>query len=356
MILKINDRIRTRKVDKFDKFNVNLRYDSVASTFAFNGYFDPDYIEHKELYCVSHYHMATLEHNGELLLTGTILAENFNSSSIRQPVSVAGYSLPGVLEDCQIQPSPSDYLQFNGLTLKQIATKLAAPFGLTVQVDPSVAGKMNDVFDVTKATPSESIKNFLSELASQKNIIISHNEKGNLLFTRAKTNKTPILNYGGDGIPCPEMSLSFDGQAMHSHITVIKQQSTKSNGNSNAGQSQVKNPYVPYVFRPRVILQNSGDDIDTELAAKNALSAELKNIKLVFTTDRWEIDGKIIKPNNLITVINPEVYLYKRTTWFIDQIEFKGDNKSTTATLTCVLPEVYSGETPKYIFAGINLH
>jgi prophage tail gpP-like protein len=352
MILKINDRLRNRTVDFFQRFNISLRYDSVASTFAFNGYFNPDNIEHKELYCIGHYHLCTLEHDGELLVTGYMLSENLKDTSNSQPVSVGGYSLPGVLEDCQIPRSIA--LQSDGLSLREISQKLTAPFKLKTIIDPSVSAKMNEVYEKTTAKESETIKSYLTELATQKNIIITHTPKGELYYTRAKTKQTPILNYGGDGIPCPEMGLSFNGQAMHSHITVVKQASVRSGGNS--GESEVRNPYVPYVYRPRVVLQNSGDDIDTEQAAKNILASELKNLKLTITTDRWQIDGKVIKPNNLITVLNPKVYLYKRTTWFIEQVDLQGDNTSTTATLTCVLPEVYSGETPKYIFSGINLH
>lgn len=351
MILRINDRIRTRKVEFFNGFNVSLRYDSIASAFSFNFFFNPDNLEHKEMTCVGHYHIATVEHNDELLLTGYVLSEKFVDSSVKTLSAFGGYSLPGALEDCEIPPSLYP-LQSDGLTLKEIAEKLIKPFGLKMVIDPSVTSRMNSVYEKTTAGAGQNIKAYLTELAAQKNIIISHNEKGNLLFTEAKTKQKPILNFDG-GIPFTKMELSFNGQAMHSEISVVKQ-AGKDGG--NAGQSTVKNPYVPYVFRPKVVIQSSGDDIDTELAAKNIRAAELKNLKLIIATDRWEVDGKVIKPNNLISVINKEVYLYKKTDWFIEQVDLSGDNTKTTATLTCVLPEVYNGKEPNYIFKGINTH
>lgn len=352
MILRINDRIRNKQIDFFDKVNVSLRYDSIASAFSFVGYFNHENAEHKDIYCVGHYHKATLEHNNERLLHGYILSENFDDSKSVSPVSISGYSLPGVLEDCQI-PTSLYPLQSDGLTLREIATKLIAPFGLKMIVDPLVSSEMDKVYDKTTADASQSIKGYLQELASQRNVIISHTVDGAIYFTRARINAKPILNYGGDGLPCPKMSFQFDGQGMHSHITVIKQ---PSKDGDNAAETTIKNPYVPFVYRPKVVVQNSGDDIDTDQAAKNVLSEELKNLKLTFTTDRWEIDGTIIKPNNIITVLNPRVYLYKRTEWFIEQVDYTGDTKGLTATLTCVLPEVYNNKTPKYIFEGINLH
>lgn len=355
MLLKINDRIRNQKVDFFNSFNFSLRYDAVGSPFSFGFYFDPDNVNLKELACIGHYHECTLEHNNELLLTGQIISEGFKSSSTRQLVGIGGYSLPGMLED--VTADTSSYpLQCDGLTLREIATKLLTPFKIKFMVDPSVSAQMDIAYEKTSPKPAEKIKGYLSSLCGQRNIILSHNESGYLLFTRAKTKLKPIIDFNipKGGILATEMALDFNGQAMHSHITVMKQASKNS---PNAGQFTIRNPYViDSVYRPITIIQDSGDDIDTEKAARNALADELRNLSLTIQTDRWESGGKIIKPNNTITVINPDIYLFKKSTWFIEQIDFKGDNKETTATLKCVLPEVYNGETPQYLFRGINLH
>lgn len=354
MILRINDRIRNRKVEFFNSFQLSLRYDAIASAYSFSFFFNPENIQHKEMSCIGHYHLCTVEHNNEILLTGYILSETFNNSSQKQLISFSGYSLPGVLEDCEIPPSLYP-LESNNLSLREIAQRLLKPFGLKMIVDSSVAAKMDEVYEKTTAKESQTIKSYLQELASQKNILISHNEKGEVVFTSAKTSQKPILNFDvvNGGIPFTSMALQFNGQGMHSEITAIKQ---PSEDGGNAGESTVKNPYVPFVYRPKVVVQNSGDDIDTEQAAKNARATELKNLKLTIVTDRWELNGKMIKPNNLITVVNPEVYLYQKSTWFIEQIDFVGDQEKTVATLTCCIPEVYNLQEPKYLFSGINLH
>lgn len=351
MILRINDRIRNRQVNFWNNYQLSLRYDSIASSFSFAFYFNPDNIEHKEMSCVGHYHLCTVEHNGELLLTGYILSEGFTDSSTRKLVAMGGYSFPGVLEDCEIPPLLYP-LQSDGLTLREIAQKLTRAFQIQMVVDPAVAAKMDAVLEKSTAKESQNIKSYLTELAAQKDIIISHNEQGHLVFTEAKTNKKPILNFDG-GLPFTSMELSFNGQAMHSHITIMKQ--ADSDG-GNAGEFTIENPYVPYVYRPKVVTQSSGDDNDTEKAARNILADELKNLKLTIVTDRWEIDGMVIKPNNIVSVTNPNIYLYQSTDWFIESVELTGDEKATTAKLSCVLPEVYNGQIPKYIFKGINLH
>lgn len=355
MELVINDRIRNRKITFFNDFTLALKYDSVGSAFSFSFYFNPDNPEHKEVMCIGHYHLCTVTHNGETLLTGYILSQDFGSSPKAEMVSISGYSLPGVLEDCEI-PTKLYPLQSDGISLKNITERLIQPFGLKLVVDSSVASLVNSTFKTTAASESQTVKSYLSEMASQKNVVMSHDENGNLLFTKAKTYQNPIIDFNVpvNGMPGTTMKLNYNGQAMHSHITVQKQADTDG---GNAGEFTIRNPFViNSVFRPKTMTQNSGDDNDTEKAAKTALAAELKNIKLTITTDRWLIDGKIIKPNSIITVTNPQCYLYKKSKWFIESIDYKGDQNINTAVLNCVLPCVYDGSTPVYLWAGTNLH
>lgn len=346
MNLKINDRIKIRNIEHFNNFSMSLRFDAIASSFSFSFLFDPDNADHRELSCVSHFHEAIVEHDGELLITGYILSQTFQNKTTVDFTSFAGYSLTGVLEDCNI--SPSNYpLQSDGLTLTQIVDKLLVPFKLKYSIDSSVSSKMNKVIDTTTAESGQSIKDYLQKLCIQKNIIITHNEKGNLLFTSAKTNQKPVFNFN-QNIPGIEYNLSFSGQGMHSEITVIKQASKKKGG--DASQETIINPYVPIVFRPKVIVQTVGDDNDTQDTIQMILADELRNISLKISIDSWNLNDGIIKPNNIIQIKNKSLYLFEVSNWFIESVDYTGDNTKTTAVLNCVLPEVYNAQTFKNIF------
>jgi len=323
-----------------------LKYDSVASAFSFSFYFDPENTKHRLLFQPGHYHQIDIEHNGELLLRGWIVGQAFGDSAVKVLSSVNGYSLPGVLGDCQI-PVDLYPLQSDTKNLREIAQRFTSKFPFSVQIDGSVASKMEKVYDITTAKDNDTMSGYLTSLASQKDIVLSHTNTGDLLFTKAKTRSTPIFHFEKGLESIIDMSLKFNGQMMHSDITVQKQAGIDG---GNAGQSNIKNPFVPYVFRPKVVVQNSGDDNDTEDAALSVRSAEMKGIVLTIKTSTWELDGKVIKPNNIITVRNPDLYLYKKTNWFIESVKFDGDAESTIATLTCVLPETYNGQTPSYIF------
>jgi len=358
----INDRIRTRTIKFFENFNINLKYDSLASNFTFRYFFDPNNTEHKEFSCIGHYHIVTLKHNGETVLTGQILSSAFNDSSKKELTAVGGYSLPGVLEDCEISPpkeNPNTPIvspyQFDLLTFRQIVAQLISPFGLSMVVDPIVRSRMDAQFEESNARASQNIKSFICELAAQKNIIVSHNNLGQIVFTQLSIFQKPIATFDGS-IPVTSMSLLFNGQRMHSHIKVIGQSDVD---DINANESDpLRNPYViNSVYRPRVVVQSSKNTtLDVVQAAKNIRAQELKGLSLVIKLDRWTINDKIIRPGQIITVINPRVYLYKKSNWVIEEVDLEGDATKYEATLRCVVPETYNGQDPQYLFKGINLH
>lgn len=353
MELVINDRIRNRKITFFESFDVNLKYDAFASTFSFSFMFDPDNIEHKEMTCIGHFHIVKLFHNGQLLLTGIILSTSLTDQPESESVTISGYSLPGVLEDCEI-PTTSYPLQVNGMNLEEISSKLIQPFGITQVIDSSVAADMKLAYDDTDVKPGQSIGSFLSQLATQRNIIISHDQYGRLVYTRPSKSRQPIFHFESN-IPQTSMALSFDGQRMHSSIKVFQQK--EFDPEIAVTEAEVINPYViKSVFRPHVAVQSSGDAKDTEKTAKNILANELRGLSITINTDRWIIDNKVITPGNLVTAQNPRIYLYKSAKLFMESVRLQGDKSKTTASIGCVLPEVYSGDTPEYLFKGINLH
>jgi prophage tail gpP-like protein len=294
------------------------------------------------------YNLARVSHNGKLLLTGFILSQGFTEQPEPDLTPFSGYSVPGVLEDSQI-PVTAYPLQYDGLTLRQIAEKILKPFQILIDIDPEVNSLMNIVYEKAVAEPTVTVKEFICSLANQRNVIVSHTPTGHLLFTRAKVYATPIFHFESS-MPGTTFELSINGQGMHSPITVIKQ-ADKNGG--NAGQATVTNPYVPEdttAFRPKVIIQDAGTDNDTLKVAQNELAKELRNIILTINTDRWNINDDVITPNNIITVVAPELFIFKKTRFFIESVKLEGDANPERATLTCVLPEVYNGEVPVNIF------
>jgi len=352
-----------RTIRFFNEVKLSMKYDSVASTFSFVMYYDPANKEHAEIAGVSHYHEAIIKYahtegEKELLLTGYILSQLFKSSSKKEPLAIGGYSKAGLLEDCDVPPELYP-LESNGLTFRQIVNKVISKFGgkkgikFIVENNRSTRGISDSAFktetervdaSIPKSTAPESrnIKAYLTELATQKNIILSHNPEGNLVVSTANTDGTPILDIDADSSPSVGfvgMTLNYNGQAIHSHITVVRQADDEG---GNSAKHTIANPLCPIVYRPKVVQLTSGDDISITEAATHEVSKELKNINLTIELDRAVINGKFIRPNNTISVKNRDIYLYNKTRWFIESVEYTQSAQKESVILTCALPWVYN--------------
>lgn len=354
MNLIIDHRTGSVNVDKFDGFELVLMYDSFASTFSTNFYFNPDNRDHAELACVTHFHDAIFQDEGEILLTGRILTQTFNKDAKPKLAQLAGYSFPGVFEDCQI-PVDLYPLQSDNLTAAQIIRRIANRFKVTVVIDSSVSGLMNQIIEKSTANATQTIKSYFTEICKQLNIIITHNELGHLVFTRVNKNLKPLFHVGdGAGELDTSISLVFNGQGLHSPITVMKQANVDG---GNASQFSINNPYVvPSVFRPKTVIQTSGTDNTVQQAAKNVLAAELMNIGINVSLDRWRVNGKIVRPGNFITILSKENFIYKKVEIFIRKVILTGDSKKQIAKLECVPKEAVTGETPVNIFVQPHLN
>lgn len=349
----IFDRFRNRDVAFFNNVTVDLKYDSIASTFQLEYLFDPNNKEHKEFSCVGHYHICFLKYNGELVLKGYNLSIGFFSSKKRKLAKIAGYTMCGVLGDCEI-PTSAYPLQSDGLSLREIAAKYIKPFGIGMIVDSSVAKQMDEKYGESEAKETANVGSYLAQLASQKNIILTHTPEGNIRFTKASDNQEPLIEFTDQTFGVVDMEMSFNGQGMHSDITVMQQASIDDEEQSS--ENTVQNPFVPIVFRPKVATQSSGKGDDTLQAAKNILAQELKNFSVKVEMDTWTIKNKVIRPGKIVTIFNPEIYLYKKTKFMIEGVALAINNSTEKAVLNCVVPEVFTGKTPVYPFKGINNH
>jgi len=339
--MKITVKIGSEIYDFFTSVTLTLKYDGIASAFSITSYFDEKNESHIKLFKPLQYKLVQIYADDVLVLTGTILNVSFNEIASKQLATISGYSLPGILEDCNI-PTSLYPLQSDNRTLKEIADNLCKPFGIGVEVDSSVLDLVNKPYKKTTADEKQSVKSYLTSLANQRNIILSHTPEGKLLFTKAKTNGIPIDNY-----KYLSRKLDISGQKIHSQITAIMQPKVEA---ENAAESNIENPFISN-FRPAVVQQNSGDDNDTGDAAQNMIQAEMKNIKLAIDIDNivWE-NGDLILPNNIIAVMAPELYLFNKVNFFIEQVTIKKDKSSESASLTAYLPQVYSGEKFVNIF------
>lgn len=419
----------------YNEVSVNLKYTAVSDTFQFRVLFNPDDATHKKIFKPGTYLTCRVTHNGETLITGTILSHSFTTNEQRGWLNISGYSKSGVLEDCYLPQSKSVKQVWNtGATLYQIANDCCSIFGIKVVVDNIVADDCNKPY-TTPINYSDdgnypTVKDFLVELADRVNVIISHMPNGDLLLTRTNVKGTfdskvlvlvkptpveqniqgspasvvpsnsqetfdpkPIFHFNGHNTPATNMTLQFNGQRMFSDIYVVGQRtvtptqfdapvtdSVNATGNNdnptknvyvkqrlvwegtfdnpsgfgtlNTNQSNV--PYSPdqppapekyYPIRPVVYYLPNGDDNTPDEAARAKLGTDFQGMTLTIEMQGWELNGKLVRPNTLITVQEKDLFLYKSSKWFVNEVNFNGNEKGEWATLVCVIPECYSEES-----------
>jgi len=351
--------IDKKEINYFNNGSITLKLDSIASTFEFSTYFRPNDKDYQEILKPLQYKDVEIYNSkNKLIFTGTILNHRFTSNSGRELVIITGYSKCGILEDVCIPPSKYP-LESNNKSLIDIATQLCGYFGINVVVSDqaksisetsvnaapknvtaksdlaTIEAKSKSVFGRTSASPTETIKEYLAKLASQKNIVLSHNEKGDVLLFQPSYNQKPRYFFTkGNSI---SMSADFNGQALHSDINIVRQPS-----DNNAGLSTTdvaKNTLIGK-YRPTTKIMSSGEEGQLKDSAKNELASELKAIQVVV-----ELQGLFdeIYPGEIVNVHNHYIYSYAYNRFMVDSITMKFTPDSDTTTLNLVVPETFNG-------------
>lgn len=342
----------------FTKGKITLKLDSIGSTFEFSSHFVAQNIEHQELFKPLQYKTVQFYNSlDKLIFTGTLLNHVFRSDKGRNLVVFSGYSKCGILEDVTV-PVKHYPLESNNRSLIDIATRLCGIYNIKVSVSKNISNLVNtnvsvnqglkektdlqsleakskSVFGRTSASPTESIKDYLSKLCSQKNVILSHDANGNVILFQPEYDQKPAFFFTkGNTL---EMQLSFNGQALHSEIDIVSQPSDDNEGVSLTDKAI--NTLIP-VYRPTTKILTSGEETDTKQAAKNELAAELKAIQLTL-----KLQGifDTVYPGEIVNVHNHYIYCYAYNRFMIESIEYNFDEKEDTTVLNCLIPEAFTG-------------
>lgn len=328
--------IDDKELTNFSSYTITLKFDAIASGFSLNG--KSQLIEK----VLQYNDIEIFDDNNDKLLTGTVLSPNRITDASPRLRSANGYSKPGVLQDVSIAPSLYP-LQFDGLSLNEIARKILGFYDIDYIIDSKVTSEASKAFEKVNDNPGTSPKQLINKLASQRNILITHDEKGRVVFTRLLANTLqPALSIDDESIGIKTMSLNIDAKTMHSDITIMRE---ASKDNPDAGEATINNPYIDGNKRPLVKTLRSGDIFDVETAARNELSAEIAKIELTVNTT------KFVKPGNLIEVQSDELGIKQKRSFFVRQTEIKGNAKGDiNYTLFCVPKDVYTNDTPENIF------
>lgn len=276
---------------------------------------------------------------GVSLFTGTAVSVVPVQEAAQRIITVSGYSLPGVLQDCTA-PASSFPLEFNDQGLREIAETLCKPFGLAVDFQ----GDQGDVFERVALEAEQKIFDFLADLAKQRNLIIASTPDGKLLFWNGVETGSPVARLVQGFSPLLSITPFFSPQDYYSSITGIRSVIIGSEGT----QFTVPNARLLGVIRP--ITFSVGDTTEAGLTkAVEAKAGRMFGNMASYTVkvNTWRDSfGELWKPNTIISVHASGAMIYGEYKFVIRTVEFNRTSREETASLNLVIPGSFNGKVP----------
>lgn len=334
--------INNRQFTFFEDISISRRIDSLDS-FSFTAPFEPSDDDIRETFKPFTYQVVKVYVGEKIEFTGIMFVAP-QVSDVRT-MGITGYALPGVLTDC---PAPiSSYpIEFNGSNLKEIATALLSPFGLSTDFR-SGTGAAFTAFIFERVAPKETQKilPYLTGLAQQRGQIISNDEAGRLVFQTSIGVGNPVARLTDSSSPVLSIATAFTPQKFYSSISGI---SPSSEGNTG-GSFTVQNKLLDGVLRPFTYKASDSDDSSLSDGVKYKAGLMVgQAIRYNVTMNTWrDPQGDLWKPNTTIVLKAESVMIYSDFEFLISGVSFARGVTGDNAVLELTLPGAYSGELPE---------
>lgn len=329
--------INGRRFRKWASVTVNEAIDQI-STVEFSAPHDPEDPAFREAFRPFSYPTVNITVNGRREFTGTGIGVSPSVTPDQSIVGASCYALPGVLSDCTM-PAASYPLEFNNVTLRTIASKMLAPFGLSAVFDASPGAR----FERVGCDPGRSVLDFLADLAKQRNLVIGNDPQGRLLFHQSPTLSSPVATL----IESPIVSVTpaFNPREYYSHLTGIEPVSVGLAGS----QFTQRNPRLAGVIRPMTFTVTDADAGVVSGAVKAKSGRMFANmVSYSVDLDTWRTPaGDLWRPGNIVTLRAPRAMVYNPYQFEIRGVTRRRTDKSETATLDLIIPGAYAGRIPE---------
>lgn len=334
-------RINGRRFRWWESVTLRRAADSV-DTFELSAPFEPDESEFRENFRPLAYQGVSVAIGGEPFFNGTMLAVAPSSTAEARTVTAAGYSLPGVLEDCTASgDTPS--LEFIGLNLREIAEELLDPFGLRVVFEDGAEPGM--AFLDVSIGAGQAVMPFLAQLAQQRALVIGSNRAGDLVFRQSAQPGNPVAVFTPDQPgPVRTVTPQFRPQQYYSHITGMEPEIIGITGGRVTIRNRRLDAIRPHVFN---VPDTQDTDLETAVQAKvGRMFGDVAAFTVGVTTWR-DPSGALWRPNTTVQLHWPGAMIYRPYEFLIRAVELEAVGDRRAASLELVMPGAYRGEVPE---------
>lgn len=325
----------------WDSVRITQAVDSL-DTVEFGAPFEPGIQAFREAFRPFSFARVEITVGGVPFFTGTMVPVDPAIGRNQTIVTVGGYSLPGVLNDCTA-PASAFPLEFDGQGLQEIATSLCAPFGLGVEFQ----AEQGAIFERVALNPGKKVLTFLAELAKQRNLIMSNTALGKLLFWQSSEIGAPVARLQQGSAPVTSVTPFFSPQSYYSHITGLEPVFVGLSGS----QFTVKSPRLVGVIRPYTFEVPDTLDADVKTAVEAKAGRMFGNMAayLVEVATWRDPSGNLWAKNTTVMLTAPGAMIYKEYEFVIRSIEFSKDRSTEIAVLNLAIPGSFSGKIPEVL-------
>lgn len=280
----------------------------------------------------AHIHMGK-----QSVITGYVDAVEASFSSNSRSIVARGRSKTADLVDCSVTGAN----EYSNVTLKEIAEKVCAPFGIYVKFDVSPG----DRFAKVTVKQGETVFELLDRLARQRKLIMIPDYDGGLTFTQKGTKRAGTeLRQGANVL---SGSASYDNSNRFSKY-IVKGQNLSFLGSPDQSTSPSGEATDAGIirFRPLVIVNNgTSDDKNTQdRASYEANIRAAKAIEAEVEVVGWfKQDGKLWDVNEIVQC--DIGFLGIRREMLISKVVYQKNSGGTTTTLTLIREDAYDFTT-----------
>lgn len=267
------------------------------------------------------------------------IKNKFSSGAIVKELE--GFSLTADIIDVNVKP-PFEQAK---VTLEERARALTEPFGFKIKWDV----KSDEPFDRVTANPNDKIYAHLLSLARQRGVLITSTPLGELLFTTANINGSPVDTLTEDFPPGLDFAIAFNGRArFHEYQSRAQTPGRKKRSKSKLKVASAFDPIVPeYRFTT-----SQADDSTMGNIQRAADWQRSKTIAQALTipypvSSWYDKNGKLWQENTIVTLKSEALHIPDGYNFLIRAVEYVFDSQNTPAILSLVPPQVYSGEEIK---------
>jgi len=258
-------------------------------------------------------------------------------------IMVIGRDKGGDLIDCSIADKKG---QWRGLKLEALISELCKPFGIKVTANVDTGSTVNAA-DLFKSNQGVTVFEAIKRICSLNGCLAYSDNEGNLLITRAGTEKatTAIVQ----GVNMLAGDAAYDNSNRYSHYIVKGQQSGGDQFITPTGKpSPITEPHATVIdenmarYRPLVILADGqADTAKCQQRAKwEASTREGKSRYFNVTVSGWrQDDGQLWSVNQLARLTSE--YLEVDEDLLIEAVDYVLDEMGEKTRLTLVPKQAY---------------